>query len=72
MFAGDDVGDLPAFAAVRAMRAAGRYGVTVCSASGEVSALSGEADLVVDGPEGVAALLARLADALPVPPSQAR
>ena len=72
LFAGDDLGDLPAFAAIRAMRAAGRYGVTVCSSSGEVTALSGEADLVVDGPEGVAALLASLADALPVPPAQAR
>jgi trehalose 6-phosphate phosphatase len=72
LFAGDDLGDLPAFAAVRAMRAAGRYGVTVCSASGEVTALSGEADLVADGPEGVAALLVSLADALPVPPSRAR
>jgi trehalose 6-phosphate phosphatase len=72
LFAGDDAGDLPAFAAVRAMRAAGRYGVTVCSASGEVTTLSGEADLVVDGPAGVAALLVSLADALPVPPSRAR
>jgi trehalose 6-phosphate phosphatase len=72
LFAGDDLGDLPAFAAVRAMRAAGRYGVTVCSASGEVTALSGEADLVVDGPEGVAALLVSLADALPVPPARGR
>jgi trehalose 6-phosphate phosphatase len=72
LFAGDDAGDLPAFAAVRAMRAAGRYGVTVCSASGEVTAVSGEADLVADGPDGVAALLVCLADALPVPPSRAR
>ena len=44
LFAGDDAGDLPAFAAVAAMRAAGRYGVTVCSASAEVTALSGEAE----------------------------
>ena len=71
LFAGDDLGDLPAFAAVRAVRAAGRYGVTVCSSSGEVTALSGEADLVVDGPEGVAALLTSLAGALPLPPSRA-
>ena len=72
LFAGDDLGDLPAFAAVRAMRTTGRYGVTVYSASGEVTELSAEADLVADGPEGVAALLAWLADALPVPPSRAR
>jgi trehalose 6-phosphate phosphatase len=72
LFAGDDLGDLPAFAAVRAARAAGRYGVTVASASGEVTALAEEADLVVDGPDGVSALLGSLADALPVPPSRAR
>jgi trehalose 6-phosphate phosphatase len=72
LFAGDDRSDLPAFTAVRAMRAAGRYGVTVCSASGEVTGLSGEADLVVDGPEGVGALLVSLADALPVPPAPGR
>jgi trehalose 6-phosphate phosphatase len=72
LFAGDDLGDLPAFAAVRALRASGRQGVTVASASGEVTALAQEADLVVDGPEGVSALLAALADALPAPPSQAQ
>jgi trehalose 6-phosphate phosphatase len=71
LFAGDDLGDLPAFEAVRALRAGGRAGVTVASASGEVTGLAEEADLVVDGPDGVSALLAALADALPVPPSPA-
>jgi trehalose 6-phosphate phosphatase len=71
LFAGDDLGDLPAFAAVRALRGSGREGVTVASASGEVTALAGEADLVVDGPDGVSALLVSLADALPVPPAPA-
>ena len=61
MFCGDDLGDLPAFAAVRRMRAAGRPGLAVCSWSAEVGELAGEADLVVDGPEGVASLLAALA-----------
>jgi trehalose 6-phosphate phosphatase len=70
LFAGDDLGDLPAFEAVRAARAAGRRGIAVCSASDEVSALASHADLVVDGPAGVAALLVRLADA--VQPSPAR
>ena len=70
LFAGDDLGDLPAFEAVRAARAAGRRGVTVCSASDEVTALASHADLVVDGPAGVTALLVRLADA--VQPSPAR
>ena len=64
MFAGDDVGDLPAFQAVRDLRAGGHPGLTVCSASGEVTSLAQEADLVVDGPDGVTALLAALAGAL--------
>ena len=63
LFAGDDLGDIPAFEAVHALRAAGRAGVAVCSASGEVTALAAHADLVVDGPAGVTALLVRLADA---------
>ena len=65
LFAGDDTGDLPAFEAVRAARADGREGVTVCSASDEVSELAAHADLVLDGPKAVAALLAALAEALP-------
>jgi trehalose 6-phosphate phosphatase len=64
LFAGDDLGDLAAFGAVRALRGGGHPGVTVCSASGEVSALAAEADLVVDGPGGVAALLGSLARSL--------
>jgi trehalose 6-phosphate phosphatase len=65
LFAGDDLGDLPAFEAVRAARAAGRQGVAVYSASDEVSELAAHADLVLDGPKAVAALLAALAEALP-------
>jgi len=64
MFAGDDLGDLAAFGAVRALRAAGHPGLTVCSASAEVTRLAAEADLVVDGPGGVVALLGSLARAL--------
>ena len=71
LFAGDDLGDLAAFAAVRALRGDGHPGVTVCSASGEVSALAAEADLVVDGPGGVAALLGSLARALAPSPRPA-
>jgi trehalose 6-phosphate phosphatase len=64
LFAGDDVGDLPAFDAVDELRAQGVAGVTVCSASDEGPAqLRERADLVVDGPAGVVALLARLLDA---------
>jgi len=71
LFAGDDLGDLAAFGAVRALRAAGHPGVTVCSASGEVSELAAEADLVVDGPGGVAALLGWLARSLAPSPRPA-
>jgi trehalose 6-phosphate phosphatase len=72
MFAGDDLGDLAAFGAVRALRAAGHPGLTVCSASAEVTRLAAEADLVVDGPGGVAALLGSLARALAGSPRPAR
>ena len=62
LFAGDDVGDLPAFDAVAALRAEGVPGLTLCSASAEgPAALRERADLVVDGPAGVVALLADLA-----------
>jgi len=64
MYVGDDLGDLAAFGAVRALRATGVPGLTVCSSSAEVSQLAAEADLVVDGPEGVVALLNALADSL--------
>jgi len=67
LFAGDDLGDLAAFAAVRALREAGHPGLTVCSASGEVTELAAEADLVVAGPDGVVALLGSLARALASP-----
>jgi trehalose 6-phosphate phosphatase len=72
LFAGDDLGDLPAFGAVRALRAAGHPGLTVCSASGEVSELAAEADLVVAGPDEVAALLSALARSLAASPRPAR
>jgi trehalose 6-phosphate phosphatase len=60
MFAGDDLGDLAAFEAVRA---SGRPGVTVCSGSAEVTELAERADIVVDGPDGVVALLEELTSA---------
>ena len=72
LFAGDDLGDLAAFGAVRALRAAGHPGLTVCSASGEVTQLAAEADLVVDGPGGVVGLLGSLARALAASPRPAR
>jgi trehalose 6-phosphate phosphatase len=64
MFCGDDLGDRPAFGAVRELRATGLPGIAVCSGSAEVPELAAETDLVVSGPDGVAALLAALADAI--------
>jgi len=61
LFAGDDRGDLAAFAAIERLREQGVAGVKVCSGSAEVAELAGRADLVVDGPDGVIALLEALA-----------
>ena len=58
---GDDLGDLPAFAAVRALRADGVPGCAVASASTEAPQVAAAADLVVEGPEGSVALLAAIA-----------
>ncbi|WP_165974657.1 trehalose-phosphatase [Nonomuraea deserti] len=60
LFAGDDLGDLAAYDAVDASNLPG---VTVCSGSAEVAALAERADIVVDGPDGVVALLGELASA---------
>ncbi|WP_440558104.1 trehalose-phosphatase [Streptomyces sp. SCPE 10] len=64
LYAGDDLGDLPAFAAIDKLRSEGLPGLLVCSGSSEVSELAERADLVVDGPEGVVRLLGALADQL--------
>jgi trehalose 6-phosphate phosphatase len=64
LYCGDDLGDRPAFAAVRELRTRGIPGLAVCSGSAEVTELAQEADLVVDGPRGVVALLEAMADAL--------
>ncbi|MFF9526184.1 trehalose-phosphatase [Streptomyces achromogenes] len=61
VYAGDDLGDLPAFDAVDTLRADGVPGLLVCSGSTEVTELAKRADLVVDGPEGVVGLLRALA-----------
>ncbi|NYH52182.1 MULTISPECIES: trehalose-phosphatase [Nocardiopsis] len=64
LYAGDDLGDLPAFAAVAALRDQGVAGLTVCSSSDEVAAVAEAADLVVPGPAGLADLLRGLTDAV--------
>ncbi|AJP03128.1 trehalose phosphatase [Streptomyces cyaneogriseus subsp. noncyanogenus] len=61
LYAGDDLGDLPAYAAVDELRADGTPGLLVCSGSDEVTRLRERADLVVDGPAGVVGLLRALA-----------
>ncbi|MFF4957482.1 trehalose-phosphatase [Streptomyces sp. NPDC001222] len=60
MYVGDDLGDLPAFAAVDKLRSDGVPGLLVCSGSEEVTELADRADLVVDGPEGVVRLVTAL------------
>ncbi len=63
-FTGDDLGDLAAFDAVDAWRSRGRAGFLVCSGSSEVTALAARADVIVDGPPGVLALVQALVQAL--------
>ncbi|MCB5166139.1 trehalose-phosphatase [Streptomyces bambusae] len=64
LYAGDDLGDLAAFAAVEKLRADGLPGLLVCSGSSEVPELAARADLVLDGPAAVVAFLAALAAAI--------
>ncbi|MGC9543244.1 trehalose-phosphatase [Streptomyces sp. UG1] len=61
LYAGDDLGDLPAYAAVDALRSDGTPGLLVCSGSEEVTELAERADVVVDGPAGVVRLLRQIA-----------
>jgi trehalose 6-phosphate phosphatase len=72
LFAGDDHGDLAAFTALDRLVAAGRldHAVRVAVRSGEApAALLEAADHQVDGPAGLAALLARIADASSAAPT---
>lgn len=62
LFGGDDLGDVEAFTAVEELRRDGLAGLLVCSASEEQNALAERADVVVDGPAGVLALLRRLTE----------
>jgi trehalose 6-phosphate phosphatase len=64
IFAGDDLGDLSAFRAVRDLASSGVAGFLVCSASTEQDALTELSDVVVDGPPGLAAWLIALAERL--------
>ncbi|MYW67942.1 trehalose-phosphatase [Streptomyces sp. SID8379] len=62
LYAGDDLGDLPAFAAVEKLRSDGVPGVLV-AADTVITELADRADLVLDGPAGVVTLLEQLARA---------
>jgi trehalose 6-phosphate phosphatase len=68
LFAGDDLGDAGAFDAVDELRERGVAGMTVFSDSAEgPDALRDRADVVVEGAEGVVALLRELLDQLSPP-----
>lgn len=62
MFAGDDLGDLPAFREALVLRDEGLEVTLACSASEEQDALVALADVVLDGPDAVAVWLTGLAD----------
>ncbi|PAM99934.1 trehalose-phosphatase [Streptomyces sp. Alain-F2R5] len=64
LYAGDDLGDIPAFTAVDTLRTEGIPGLLVCSGSDEVTELRKRADVEVAGPAGVVTLLAALAHRL--------
>ncbi|WP_405797770.1 trehalose-phosphatase [Streptomyces sp. NBC_01506] len=61
VYGGDDLGDLPAFAAVNALRAKGHPGLLLCSGTGEVPELAEKADLVLPGPGALTDFLASVA-----------
>ena len=53
-YTGDDLGDLPAFDAIDALRATACPASRSRSGSAEAAEVARRADLVVDGPAGVA------------------
>lgn len=65
LFAGDDVGDLDAFAALARLRANGLWTCGVAARGDDTPPdVVAAADVVVDGPLGIAKLLASIADEL--------
>ncbi|MFD7084843.1 trehalose-phosphatase [Streptomyces sp. NPDC002181] len=64
LYAGDDLGDLAAYAAVEKLRTDGMPGLLVASGSAEVPELAARADLVLNGPADVVSFLAALAGAI--------
>jgi trehalose 6-phosphate phosphatase len=65
LFAGDDVGDLDAFAALERLRSQGLWTCGVVAHGDDTpSEVEAAADVVVNGPRGMATLLAAIADEL--------
>lgn len=67
LYAGDDLGDLAAYAAVEKLRTEGpdgTPGLLICSGSAEVPELAERADLLVPGPGAVVEFLSALAQSL--------
>lgn len=58
---GDDLGDLPAFELLHELRAQGLITCAVISGSAEQPVMAEQADVLADGPDGVASWLHRLA-----------
>lgn len=64
VFAGDDLGDIAAYDAIDALRSEGRATLLIFPDGGEPGPLAERADVVVDGTDGMAQWLTRLAEAL--------
>ncbi|MGW1882213.1 trehalose-phosphatase [Streptomyces sp. NPDC001970] len=64
LYAGDDLGDLAAYAAVEKLRSDGVPGLLLCSGSTEVPELAERADVLLSGPAEVVGFLAALAERL--------
>ena len=60
VFAGDDLGDLQAFAEVEALRAEGLPALQVCSGAPEEPRIAAAADVILDGPDGVVTFFRQL------------
>lgn len=67
VYAGDDLGDLPAFAAVETLRDQSRHGLLLSSGTTDVPEVASRADIQLHGPAAVADFLAAVAAAVDAP-----